>query len=160
VDTESLAARLLRYQYPNGAIRNFIGYDHPDNGRRRGRTIDCWEDVYPTPNWNAQAFHFLCRVLPPPEPPIPPKRNGTFVRSSRYIYVETSKCSVIVGIHPFSRGIIAVYVKRLRYGLVIPGAHMLLRGAVKVLINFRLGRTTLRWLRRWTGRGPQSFPAP
>jgi len=157
VDSESLAARLLRYQYPNGAIRNFIGYDHPDNGRRRGRTIDCWEDVYPTPNWNAQAFHFLCRVLSPPEPPLWPKRGKACVWSRRYLHVESRRWSVVVGLEPIARGVIAVYLKRLRHGLVAPGAHMILRAAAKILAQRRFARTTLGWLRRWTGRGSTSF---
>ena len=41
VDHGNLAARLLQYQYPNGAIRNFVGYDHPDNGRRQGTGEVC-----------------------------------------------------------------------------------------------------------------------
>src|SRR3989304_1399694 len=102
----------------NGAIRNFIRYDHPDNGRRRGVGIDCWEDVYPTPNWNAQAFHFLCRGVPPPpahppppEPPLRPRRSRTWMGSRRYLYVETGRWSAVVGAQPLGRGIMAVYLK-------------------------------------------------
>jgi len=153
LDAQSLAARLLRYQHRNGAIRNFIGYDHPDNGRRRGVGIDCWEDAYPTPNWNAQAFHFLCRVLPPPEPPLRPRRSRTLVRSRRYLYVETGRCSAVVGAQPLGHGIMAVYLKRLRHGLVAPGGHMVVRAAVNTLMELRFGRVALRWLRRRMCRG-------
>lgn len=157
VDEQSLAARLLRYQYRNGAIRNFIGYDHPDNGRRRGVGIDCWEDVYPTSNWNAQAFHFLCRVLPPPEPPLRSRHSRAYVWSYRYLYMETGKCSAVVGVRPLGRGIIAVYLKRWRHGLVVPGGHMVVRAAMKILTKLRYGRTVLRWLRLWMGRGSTSL---
>ncbi|WP_337288877.1 hypothetical protein [Candidatus Methylomirabilis sp.] len=157
LDAQSLAARLLRYQHRNGAIRNFIGYDHPDNGRRRGVGTDCWEDIYPTPSWNAQAFHFLCRVLPPPEPPLPPRRSRTLVRSRRYLYLETRRYSAIVGVRPLDRGIMAVYLKGLRHGLVAPGRHMIVRAAVKMLMNLRSGRAALRWLRRWMSRRSTSL---
>lgn len=149
LDAQSLAARLLRYQYRNGAIRNFIGYDHPDNGRRRGVGIDCWEDAYPTPSWNAQAFHFLCRVLRPPEPPLGRMRSHTLVRSRRYLYAENGWCSAVVGARPLGRSIMAVYLKRLRYGLVVPGGYVVVRAAVNTLIKLRFGQAALRWLRRW-----------
>jgi len=158
-DGESLAARLLNHQYPNGAIRNFIGYDHPDNGRRAGRGAECWEDIYPTPNWNAQAFQFLCRVLPPPEPPRNTRLRGAVVASRNYIYYERDAFSAIVGLRPLPRGVAAVYIKALRYGLVIPGAHTLLRAVVRVLMKLRSGRALLRWIRRRTGRGPESLAA-
>jgi hypothetical protein len=91
LDAHALAGRLLRFQYRHGAIRNFIGYDHPDNGRSRGTGADCWEDVYPTPSWNAQAFHFLSRILPPPEPPVRRITARACVWSRRYVYVETRR---------------------------------------------------------------------
>jgi hypothetical protein len=117
------AERLLRFQAPSGAIRNFVGYDHPDNGRRRGNSVDVWEDVFPTPNWNAQAFHFLCRVLPPPDPSVRPKIRRRVARSRRYVYFESERVAAVLGMRPFSRGIVGLYVKRSRYGLVVPGPH-------------------------------------
>lgn len=159
LDVQSLAVRLLRYQYRNGAIRNFIGYDHPDNGRRRGIGIDCWEDAYPTPNWNAQAFHFLCRVLPPPEPPLQQRRHHTLVRSRRYLYVETDRCSAVVGAQLLGHGIMAVYLKHWRHGFVAPGRHMVVRSVLKQLMGLRCGRATLRWLRRWMWHGTPSLPS-
>lgn len=157
VDEQDLAARLLRYQYANGAIRNFIGYDQPDNGRRRGTGIDCWEDVYPTPNWNAQAFRFLCRVLPPPEPPRQAARRRTCVRARGYLYAENRAWSAVIGVRPHNHAILAVYRKRQRYGFVVPGPHMIVRTAVKSLMKHRSGRALLRCLVRLTGRGPASL---
>jgi hypothetical protein len=156
-DAEGLAARLLKHQYPNGAIKNFIGYDHPDNGRRAGSGAECWEDIYPTPNWNAQAFHFLCRVLPPPEPPQRTRRRRASIGARGYFYYEDRAFSAVVGLRPLPRGVAAVYIKALRYGLVIPGAHTLLRAVVRLLMKLRSGRAVLRWIRRRTGRGPESL---
>lgn len=138
VDTRDLAGRLLRFQYDHGAIRNFVGYDHPENGRRHGKGGDCWEDAVPTPNWNAQAFHFLCRVLPPPELPFRARGRSVWIRSRRYVYVETRRFSGIVGFLPLGRAVLALFVKRLRYGLVIPGPHMILREAAKQVSKLRL----------------------
>lgn len=126
VDGQELATRLLRYRHPNGAIRNFVGYDHPDNGRRRGKGAETWEDVYPTPGWNAQAFHFLSRVLPPPEATTARGRR-TLVKSRRFVYFESERVSAILGVRPWSRGIAALYVKRRRHGLVAPSPHAVAR---------------------------------
>ena len=153
VDTYDLAARLLRFQYHHGAIRNFIGYDHPDNGRARGRGLECWEDVYPTPNWNAQAFHFLCRVLPPPEPPRRPLGRLAGAWSRRYVYMETPRFSTVVGMWPPGRSIVALYVKRLRHGLVVPGPDVVLRVAMHKIMKLRRGRNMMQWLRTWIARG-------
>lgn len=127
VDGHALAGLLLRHQYRNGAIRNFIGYDHRDNGRRRARGLECWEDVYPTPGWNAQAFHFLCRVLPPPEPRESPDARWAVAGSRRYVYFETRRLSAVLGLWPPARGLAGLFVKRWRYGLVLPGRDMIAR---------------------------------
>lgn len=147
LDVHALAGRLLRFQYPHGAIRNFIGYDHPDNGRPRGRGKECWEDVYPTPNWNAQAFRFLCRVLPPPEPPVRRSSGLASGWSRRYVYVETRRFSVVAGTWPARSAVMAVFVKRLRYGLVVPGPRMILRAVANRLTKFSWGRAALQRIR-------------
>lgn len=152
VDVNDLAARLLRFQYPHGPIRNFIGYDHPDNRRSRGSGVECWEDAYPTPNWNAQAFHFLCRVLPPPEPPRRPKGRRGGAWSRRYIYMETPRISAVVGMWPPGRSMAAFYVKPLRYGLVIPGPDVALRAAMRMIMKLTQGRTFMQWLLKWIAR--------
>lgn len=148
LDVQALAGRLLRFQYRHGAIRSFIGYDHPDNWRPRSSGKDCWEDVYPTPNWNAQAFRFLCRILPPPEPPEPPGRWRGHLQSEwsrRYVYVETRRFSVVVGAWPPRSAVIAVFLKRLRHGVVVPGPHMILRAVLNRLARFpRVGAAVQR----------------
>lgn len=122
------AERLLRFQSSTGAIRNFVGYDHEDNGRRRGVGAGSWEDVFPTPNWNAQAFHFLCRVLPPPDPSVRPRIRPRLARSRRYVYFESDRVAAVVGMRPLIAGL---YVKRLRYGLILPGPHAAARWVVR-----------------------------
>lgn len=140
IDVAALADRLLLHQYPNGAIRNFIGYDHPDNGRGRGSGVPCWEDVYPTPNWNAQAFHFLCRVLPPPEPILRPHVQFTFTSSRRYVYAESNRISIVIGTWPPNQAIVAIFVKHLRFGLLVPGKAMLMRAIRKWVTRLPRGR--------------------
>lgn len=159
VDANDLARRLLRYQYPHGAIRNFIGYDHPDNGRPRGSGKDSWEDVYPTPNWNAQAFQFLCQILSPPESPRPASRRRVRAWTWRYGYAEGRRFSAIVGTWPPDRAIVALYVKRFRRGLVVPGPHVVRRATARRAAQLRSrvaqlpwARAARSWVRRWTGR--------
>lgn len=130
LDTAALAQALLRHRYRNGAIRNFVGYDNPDNGRRRGAGKTCWEDILPTPNWNAQAFEFLCRVLPPPEPSDAPLLPVATV-SPRAAYAETRHLAVVAGWLPPGDAVLAAYVKRWPCGLVIPGPKAALRWLVR-----------------------------
>lgn len=122
------AERLLRFQSLSGAIRNFVGYDHRDNGRRRGRGVEGWEDVFATPNWNAQAFQFLCRVLPPPDPSARLRVRRRLARSRRYVYFESERVAAVAGVRPLVAGL---YVKRLRHGLVVPGPHAIARRVLR-----------------------------
>jgi hypothetical protein len=148
LDTNALAKRLLRFQYRHGPIRNFIGYDHPDNGRPRGRQQDCWEDVYPTPNWNAQAFRFLCRVLPPPRRPAPEGGRFGGRRSRRYIYIETRRASMVAAAWPLRSAVLAVFVKRLRYAMVVPGPYAVIRAVANALMRASRSGAALRRLSR------------
>jgi len=160
IDVASLIDLLLRHQYGNGAIRNFIGYDHPDNGGfRSGVGATCWEDAFPTPNWNAQAFHFLCRVLPPPDPP--DQTNNTTPAtvmsvSNRYLYRETENLALIVGTWPPGTTVFAFYVKRLRYGFLVPGFLMTVRVLRKVVERSAMGRVVLSRLRTVVGKARES----
>jgi hypothetical protein len=149
-DSDSLVKRILRFQYPHGPIRNFIGYDHRDNGRPRGKGHECWEDVYPTPNWNAQAFRFLCRVLPPPEPPRQGKASFHALRSRRYVYMETPRFSIVAAAWPLRSAVVAVFLKRLRYGIVIPGPYMIVRALADTVSRWTLGRAAIARIRRRT----------
>jgi hypothetical protein len=146
-DGPALAGRLLRFQYRHGAIRNFIGYDHPDNGRPRGHGTDCWEDVYPTPSWNAQAFRFLCRVLPAPPAAAPHSARPEGRWSPRYVYVDTRRLSLVAGPWPLRSAMLAVFLKRRRHGLVVPGPHMIVRALVSLVARAGWGRAALRRLR-------------
>jgi hypothetical protein len=139
-DAQTIAGRLLRFQHRHGGIRNFIGYDDPDNGRPRGRAVECWEDVYPTPNWNAHAFRLLCRVVRPPEPPIAPAVRRAHVLSRRFVYLETRTSSAVVGVWPPRSAVVAVYRKRLRHGFVVPGPHAIRRAAAHIVAKLGRGR--------------------
>jgi hypothetical protein len=133
IDEQGLARRLLRFQYPHGAICSFVGYDHPDNGRPRGSGQPSWEDVYPTPGWNAQAFLFLSRVLPPPQPPARATGRRVFAFAGRYAYLETRRISAVLGLRPLRYGVAAGFLKRLRYGAVVPGPQTGLRSVARRL---------------------------
>ncbi|MGE0667117.1 MAG: hypothetical protein AB7O49_11230 [Sphingomonadales bacterium] len=136
LDASSMAGALLRHRLANGAIRNFLGYDHPDNGRRRGAGGRCWEDLLPTPNWNAQAFEFLCRVLPPPEPCDAAPGRAVAV-SSRAAYAEAGGVAAIAGWWPPVDAVLAVYVKGRSHGIVAPGPRAVARGLARRLRRVR-----------------------
>lgn len=119
LDVAAMAGALLRHQAANGALRNFMGYDHPDNGRWLGEGAPSWEDVFPTPNWNAQAFQFLCRVLPAPDLAEPARMRAVSRSSRRFLYVETRRFAVVASGSPLRRAVIAVYAKRARFGLAM-----------------------------------------
>jgi len=143
-DATNLIDLLLRHKYDNGAIRNFIGYDHLDNSAARSGTgVTCWEDALPTPNWNAQAFHFLCRVLPPPDPIDDPTPVTVVSYSKRHLYCETPNVVLIIGMWPPGYAIAAFYVKKLRYGILIPGMLMIVRSLTKVVEQTAVGRAVL-----------------
>jgi hypothetical protein len=117
VDRNALADAILAFAYPHGGIANFVGYDSPDNNRRRGRGRDCWEDVVPTPNWNAQAFYFLSRVSQAPQPEeLPPARSAGGA-TRRYIWFESPRGLAIAGLGPARSVFAGLWVKRLPYGI-------------------------------------------
>ncbi|MDX6513612.1 MAG: hypothetical protein QOE36_3116 [Gaiellaceae bacterium] len=132
-DVDDLAARLLRFQHRNGAIRNFAGYDGLGNGARRGHGRECWEDVVPTPSWNAQAFHFLARVLPPPQPPVAARPPRIVARSPRFVYVESERVSAVCAWRPVRSALLAVFPKRRRHALVVPAPHAVARAIARKL---------------------------
>lgn len=117
---------ILQHQLPNGAICNFIGYDHIDNGRKKGKGKQCWEDVFPTPNWNAHAFLFLSRVVDPPNPNKARYVKSNIVANLRFVYFESKKISSIASCYPLRSAVLAFYVKHLRHGFVFPIFKVLL----------------------------------
>jgi hypothetical protein len=139
-DPTRLAGALLRYQLPGGGIRSFVGYDHPDNGRPHGRGAEAWEDVYPTPGWTAQAFEFLCRVLPPPAPAVTRTPRRTWAMTGSYVHAEGPRLSVVAGLRPLDRAMLAVYVKGARHGVVVPGPRLAWRTVSRWATGARTGR--------------------
>ena len=124
-DLAPLTARLLPHQLPIGGFRGFVGYDHPDNARRRGSGKTCWEDVFPTTSWNAHAFHYLCRVAPPPQPPKGPSRLRVVLIEPRFAYVETRRLALVIGWIPFRSMFFGLFVKALRHAVIIHPRRMI-----------------------------------
>ncbi len=126
LDMSAVAERMLKHQLSNGALQNFIGYDHPDNGRVGGEGRPCWEDVVPTPNWNAHAFRFLSRVMAPPDPAASgPVRRATCV-TARICYMEGRRVMAVLGFRPWRGAFAGLYLKPWRYGLALNGRRLLL----------------------------------
>ena len=104
--------------------------------------------MYPTPNWNAQAFRFLCRVLRPPEPPQQDSARFYALRSRRYVYMETRRFSIVAAGWPPRSAVVAAFLKRLRYGIVIPGPYMIVRAVANVVSRLAWGRAAIQRIRR------------
>ncbi len=116
-DAEGTAEAILRHQHPHGGIANFLGYDDPDNQRPGGTGRPCWEDVLPTPNWNAQSFHFLSRITQAPEPNALPAGGSAGGACRGYIWFESSRGLAVVGLAPLRSVFAGLYVKRMRLGV-------------------------------------------
>jgi hypothetical protein len=116
-DAEGTAEAILSHQHPHGGIANFLGYDDPDNQRPGARGLPCWEDVLPTPNWNAQSFYFLSRITQAPHPKALPAKSSAGGACRRYIWFESPRGLAVVGLSPLRSVFAGIYVKRLRLGV-------------------------------------------
>ena len=126
-DAMSLARSLLAHQLKNGGIQNFMAYNHPDNSRTWASGHKVWEDVFPTPNWNAHAFSFLCTVLEPPTLPetLRPQINLEIHRS--FVYFENRQMALVLAFWPPMWTLAALFVKKWKYALIVPGFVMIRR---------------------------------
>jgi len=84
---------ILGSQYPNGSIPSFIGKN--TSGKRIGNGV-VWEDVATGPNWNAQIFEYLTRIVDDPSK----IRSSVSVKSNikagkRFIYFDNAQLSLI-----------------------------------------------------------------
>lgn len=130
----ALRSALAAHQYSNGAVRNFIGYDHPDNNRERGIGRECWEDAVPTPNWNAWAFLFSARVGPTGNGD--PSGEGRWRPDlgKRHFYFEGRHVLLVAGWSPFAHAFLGIYHKRHLHGLAIS------LNKIKILLSMILRR--------------------
>jgi len=145
---------LSSYQYCNGAFPNYVCYDSPDNNRQPGTEKQCWEDIFPTPNWNAQAFNYLSRIAPLPQTSPPVQATSTYLFSSQFIYIETQSLCLICGFSTPAHSILALYIKGFRYGFIIPSLNMVLRTIGNKMMQYPIGRRVAAQVYRHTGRGP------
>lgn len=86
---EDTISAILSRAYPNGAYPGFIGKNdtgHP--GRNSGGLV--WEDVASSPNWNAQLFEYLTRLIKDPSR-INLELHAETVRffTKRFVYVDS-----------------------------------------------------------------------
>ncbi len=146
-NTVTLIEPFLRNQHGNGAIINFIGYQSSNRDRLEEQPSAVWEDTYPTPSWNAQAFLFLSQVLPPPTLPAVAGRQHCHAVRASHVYWESASVSVVLGLWPPMNTVLAVYVKRWRYGFVLPGMWILVMSFKKLLMNYSVFRRVVAWLR-------------
>ena len=115
----AMARVLTSFQLANGGISNFIKYNHPDNSRPFGNGKACWEDILPTPNWNAHAFLFLSRVIVPRMSTNDIKAMSVLKLSNRYLYFETRSILTVLSILPTIGNIFCLYIKKRKYGFAI-----------------------------------------
>ena len=119
IDIEKMAHDIFMHQMPNGGISNFIGYDHPDNGRKHGKGDVCWEDIVPTPNWNAHSFLFLSRVCKLPLSNLIVSSIYNVILTKSFIYIEKKSLFFIGCYKPLRSAGISGYVKKIPYGFYL-----------------------------------------
>jgi hypothetical protein len=88
-------------------------------------------------------------LLPPPEPPHRVTARIFALRSPRYVYVESRRFSIVFGGWPAGSAVLAVFMKRLRYGIVIPGPYMIARAVANAVSRSEWGRAAIQRIRRY-----------
>lgn len=96
IKTEVYLDNILKKQYKNGSIPNFMHYNSGSNNRMGANSkMEVWEDIVPCLPWNAQLFRYLAKqstgLLKEKW-----KLKPLIKLSSKYIYYESlSKCIII-----------------------------------------------------------------
>jgi hypothetical protein len=99
-----------RYQYKNGGFRGFVGYGSKENRKGCCSSLEIWEDVVPTVNWNSKMFEFLSTISS-----IEKKSNynsNLSILSWNFIYIERKKKVFILGLFPIKSLALLVYNKK------------------------------------------------
>ncbi len=118
-DLNMIIDAILKKQLPIGGFRNFIGYDTPQNGRKKGRGYLVWEDVIPIVGWNGCLFEFLSELLPSGTSLTEGEIEETFLFNSNFVYYEGSRKCVIVGKKPMESVGFYKYSKKRKHGFAI-----------------------------------------
>lgn len=125
---------VLENQLPNGAFKNFKGYNSKDNKRMNGsEKEEVWEDIVPTVGWNAHMFEFLSRKVN-----ILPQNNELFNNKffkKNYCYFETKNYVLIASLTNFNSSILYFTHKK----LPIPFIYIS-KNQMKKIIGFVYGK--------------------
>ena len=110
---------ILKKQLPIGGFSNFVGYNTPQNGRKKGMGYLVWEDMIPVVGWNGCLFEFLSEILSGEILFTEGEIGEVYLPDSSFIYHEDSKKCVIMGKKPIESVGFYKYSKKSRYGFAI-----------------------------------------
>lgn len=118
-DLNTTIEAVLKKQLPIGGFSNFVGYNTPQNGRKKGMGYLVWEDIIPVVGWNGYLFEFLSEILPDNILLTEDETKEVYLSDSSFIYHEDSRKCVIVGKKPIESVGFYKYSKKKRYGFVV-----------------------------------------
>jgi hypothetical protein len=118
-DLNTTIEAVLKKQLPIGGFSNFVGYNTPQNGRKKGMGYLVWEDAIPVVGWNGCLFEFLSEILSDNILLTEDETKEVYVSDSSFIYHENSRKCVIVGKKPIESVGFYKYSKKKRYGFVV-----------------------------------------
>jgi len=110
---------ILKRQLSIGGFHNFVGYNTPQNGRKKGRGNLVWEDVVPVVGWNGYLFEFLSEILPNEISLTEGEIEETCMFDSNFTYHEDSGQCVIIGKKPMESVGFYKYSKKRKHGIAI-----------------------------------------
>lgn len=100
IDDEKYLKPFLKYQLPNGAFQNFIGYDSCGNRlSNKHEGVMVWEDIFPTLGWNAQMFAYLSNYVTKEFVRIEKRDKNIFLKKT-FFYYENMKNVIILSWFP------------------------------------------------------------
>ncbi len=111
IDEERYLKKFLKYQLPNGAFLNFIGYD--SIGNRLSNSKDggiVWEDIFPTIGWNAQMFSYLTNYVSENYLSVNKMHNNLIIRRN-FLYFECKHYSIVISLWPLRSVALLIYKK-------------------------------------------------
>jgi len=112
LNSKKIFEKILKYQLPNGAFKNFVGYNTLDNNRSKDNNIDhvVFEDIYPTVSWNAHMFEFLSRFI---DNKLEYSLNTTFYFKNRNLfYCDSKSINILFSFSPVKSFAFIIYYKK------------------------------------------------